>query len=151
MSLTVWLGVRDKFTCFVLSFIEAIVFFTVLSALYFVIVAGIYVWLASTWGGLKLESFWDIGGWPKALPAWIDAPAYEDAGRLRGQIEQAIQRYAAAYAAYLERHASRMPTGVEPFDPLPRVLLLPGLGALCAGGDARAAGIARVEHRKAQN
>ena len=79
----------------------------------------------------------------KALPAWVDAPAYDDAERLRKQLEQALQRYAAAYAAYLERNASRMPAGVEPFDPLPRVLLLPGLGALCAGGDARAASIAR--------
>jgi rhamnose utilization protein RhaD (predicted bifunctional aldolase and dehydrogenase)/NAD(P)-dependent dehydrogenase (short-subunit alcohol dehydrogenase family) len=79
----------------------------------------------------------------KALPAWVDAPAYDDPERLRRQLEQAVQRYAAEYAAYLERHASRMPAGVEPFDPLPRVLLLPGLGALCAGRDAREAGIAR--------
>jgi rhamnose utilization protein RhaD (predicted bifunctional aldolase and dehydrogenase)/NAD(P)-dependent dehydrogenase (short-subunit alcohol dehydrogenase family) len=79
----------------------------------------------------------------KALPAWVDAPAYDDPERLREQLEQAVRRYTADYTAYLERHASRMPAGVEPFDALPRVLLLPGLGALCAGRDARAAGIAR--------
>jgi NAD(P)-dependent dehydrogenase (short-subunit alcohol dehydrogenase family) len=36
-----------------------------------------------------------------------------------------------------------MPRGLAPFDSLPRVVLMPGLGALCAGKDARAARIAR--------
>ena len=35
-----------------------------------------------------------------------------------------------------------MPPGMKPFDSLPRVVLLPGLGALCAGKDAHAARIA---------
>lgn len=79
----------------------------------------------------------------KALPLWLDRPAYDDEDALRAQLEQALRRYAHEYGAYLDRHASRLPPGVEAFDPLPRVLLLPGLGALCAGGDARAARIAR--------
>lgn len=36
-----------------------------------------------------------------------------------------------------------MPGGVARFDPLPRVILVPGLGALCAGKDATAARIVR--------
>src|ERR1019366_766867 len=36
-----------------------------------------------------------------------------------------------------------MPAGMQPFDALPRVVLLPGLGALCAGKDVRAARMAR--------
>ncbi len=35
-----------------------------------------------------------------------------------------------------------MPAGMKPFDSLPRVVLLPGVGALCAGKDAHAARIA---------
>ena len=49
---------------------------------------------------------------------------------------------AAEYEAYLDRHAEEMPKGVEPFDPLPRVVLLPGLGIFGAGPDLRDAVIA---------
>ncbi len=84
----------------------------------------------------------------KPWPLWIDCPAYEDAGKLRSQVATAVGNYAAEYRAYLDRHAAEMPAGVKPFDPLPRVVLLPGLGALCAGKDVRAATIARdiTEH-----
>ena len=79
----------------------------------------------------------------KPLPAWVEAPDYDNEARLRAQLETELRRYAEEYRAYLARHAARMPSGVEPFDALPRVVLMPGLGALCAGRDARAAGIAR--------
>ena len=36
-----------------------------------------------------------------------------------------------------------MPKGVEPFDASPAAMLMPGLGALCAGEDAEGARIAR--------
>jgi rhamnulose-1-phosphate aldolase/alcohol dehydrogenase len=78
----------------------------------------------------------------KALPAWIDAPAWDDAAKLRGQLEAAIAGYARDYDAYFERHRAALPEGVERTDPKPRVVLLPGLGALCAGEDVRAADIA---------
>lgn len=79
----------------------------------------------------------------KAFPLWIGDPQYEDAERLRAQVAQAIQQYSAAYNAYVERHQSRMPAGVERLDALPRVVLMPGLGALCSGEDVSAAIIAR--------
>ncbi len=79
----------------------------------------------------------------KPWPAWVDAPDYGDPARLNGQLVQAIDAYVAHYRAYLERHASRMPAGISPFDPLPRVILLPGLGAFCAGHDLAASTIAR--------
>jgi len=79
----------------------------------------------------------------KALPLWIDAPAYDDPERLREQISRAIQDYAAAYEAYVERHAARLPGSLTRFDSLPRVVLMPGLGAVCAGKDVAAARIAR--------
>jgi rhamnose utilization protein RhaD (predicted bifunctional aldolase and dehydrogenase)/NAD(P)-dependent dehydrogenase (short-subunit alcohol dehydrogenase family) len=79
----------------------------------------------------------------KPLPLWIDAPDYDDPEKLREQLRQAIAAYAAAYDAYVQRHAARLKPGVRRFDSLPRVVLLPGLGALCAGANADAADIAR--------
>ncbi len=79
----------------------------------------------------------------KALPLWIDDPAYHDADKLRSQVSRAIQAFSSEYDAYLERHRSRMPEGVMRLDPLPRVILMPGLGALCSAEDACAAGIVR--------
>jgi rhamnulose-1-phosphate aldolase/alcohol dehydrogenase len=79
----------------------------------------------------------------KALPLWVDHPAYDDGEKLRAQLSKAMQDYVAAYDAYVERHAARISGRVARFDPLPRVILLPGLGALCAGNDVAAAEIAR--------
>jgi len=79
----------------------------------------------------------------KPLPLWVDAPRWDDPERLREQLRLAIADYAAAYDAYVERHAERLGAGVSRFDSLPRVILMPGLGALCAGRDARAAEVAR--------
>jgi rhamnose utilization protein RhaD (predicted bifunctional aldolase and dehydrogenase)/NAD(P)-dependent dehydrogenase (short-subunit alcohol dehydrogenase family) len=79
----------------------------------------------------------------KAWPLWVADPAYGNLGKLKEQISKAIQEYAAEYQAYVERHAAKMPSGLAPFDSLPRVVLMPGLGALCAGKDAHAARIAR--------
>ncbi len=79
----------------------------------------------------------------KPWPLWVAEPAYGDPAKLREQLSKAVEEYAADYAAYVERHAARMPPGVTRLDLRPRVILLPGLGAICAGPDARAARIAR--------
>jgi len=79
----------------------------------------------------------------KALPLWLDSPAYEDPARLRQQLVTALEEYTAAYKAYIDRNSAHMPAGLATFDPLPRVLLLPGLGAICSGENAHAAKIAR--------
>jgi len=79
----------------------------------------------------------------KALPLWIDAPRYEDSTKLRDQLSKAIQDYSAQYGAYVDRHAAHIPAGVGRFDFLPRVILMPGLGALCSGKDVEAAKITR--------
>jgi rhamnose utilization protein RhaD (predicted bifunctional aldolase and dehydrogenase)/NAD(P)-dependent dehydrogenase (short-subunit alcohol dehydrogenase family) len=79
----------------------------------------------------------------KALPLWVDSPAYEDTARLRQQLATALEDYTAAYKAYVERNSTHLPEGLTTFDPLPRVLLLPGLGALCSGRNVQAAKIAR--------
>jgi rhamnose utilization protein RhaD (predicted bifunctional aldolase and dehydrogenase)/NAD(P)-dependent dehydrogenase (short-subunit alcohol dehydrogenase family) len=79
----------------------------------------------------------------KPWPLWIDEPDYGDGAKLREQIQKGIKDYQAAYQAYVARHTTLMPAGMKPFDSLPRVVLLPGLGVLCAGKDAPAARIAR--------
>jgi rhamnose utilization protein RhaD (predicted bifunctional aldolase and dehydrogenase)/NAD(P)-dependent dehydrogenase (short-subunit alcohol dehydrogenase family) len=74
----------------------------------------------------------------KAYYLWIDDPEFDDLSKLRDQFSKAIREYAAVYDAYIKRHAADMPPGVEPMDSFPRVLLVPGLGVLCAGKDAAA-------------
>jgi rhamnose utilization protein RhaD (predicted bifunctional aldolase and dehydrogenase)/NAD(P)-dependent dehydrogenase (short-subunit alcohol dehydrogenase family) len=79
----------------------------------------------------------------KAIPLWVDSPAYEDPAALAEQVRAGVQRYVADYDAYLARHANRLGHGVGRLDAMPRVAILPGLGALCVGADLRAATIAR--------
>ncbi len=79
----------------------------------------------------------------KAFPLWIDTPQYEDDDKLREQISTAITEYAKKYDAYFERHSKKMKPGLRRFDSRPRVILMPGLGAICVGKDVVEAGIAR--------
>jgi rhamnose utilization protein RhaD (predicted bifunctional aldolase and dehydrogenase)/NAD(P)-dependent dehydrogenase (short-subunit alcohol dehydrogenase family) len=84
----------------------------------------------------------------KPRPLWIDRPAYDRPEALRSTLETAVARYVSEYEDYLTRHKDLMPQGVETFDPQPRVVMLPGLGVVCAGPDLREAEITRdiVEH-----
>ena len=79
----------------------------------------------------------------KALPLWVESPAYEDPAQLRRQLTAALEEYSVAYKAYVARNSTHLPEGLTTFDPQPRVLLLPGLGAICSGKDVQAAKIAR--------
>jgi rhamnose utilization protein RhaD (predicted bifunctional aldolase and dehydrogenase) len=79
----------------------------------------------------------------KALPMFVADPAWDDDDRLQAQLRGAARTYARDYAAYVELHRALLPPGVSPADAMPRIALLPGLGALCAGPDARAAGVVR--------
>ena len=83
----------------------------------------------------------------RSLPLWIAEPKYDDPQALRAQLAAALRDYTERYTGYMKRHAGADATP-ERHDPLPRVVLMPGLGALCAGPDARAAAIARdiTEH-----
>jgi rhamnose utilization protein RhaD (predicted bifunctional aldolase and dehydrogenase)/NAD(P)-dependent dehydrogenase (short-subunit alcohol dehydrogenase family) len=79
----------------------------------------------------------------KAFYLWLEKPDFNDPNRLRDQFFAAIREYVAAYDAYVDRYASEMPAGVERMDPYPRVLLVPGLGVICAGKDIGAAEIVK--------
>ncbi len=77
----------------------------------------------------------------KPLYLWMDAPEFNNLDKLRTQLSQAIRNYAEAYDAYVEKYADAMPEGVDRMDSLPKVILVPGMGAVCAGQDVVAAGI----------
>jgi rhamnose utilization protein RhaD (predicted bifunctional aldolase and dehydrogenase)/NAD(P)-dependent dehydrogenase (short-subunit alcohol dehydrogenase family) len=79
----------------------------------------------------------------KPYPLWVDSPAYNDEHQLRAQIEEAMDRYADAYREYVVRCSAADGQPVQAYDPWPRVILLPGLGAFCAGMDLQSAGIVR--------
>lgn len=80
----------------------------------------------------------------KSTPLLVENPAYGDPELLRRQLSDEINAFSARYDAYVKRYAPRIP-GLDPagFDLLPRVVLLPGLGAVCAGPDIGSARIAR--------
>ena len=84
----------------------------------------------------------------KHLPAWMEVIDFEDEKVLRSQLQELLSEYARSYQAYFDRYTSRLPAGTKPHDMYPRVVLIPGLGALCSGPDAASASIARdiTEH-----
>ena len=53
-----------------------------------------------------------------------------------------VDEYRDEYLAYVERCADRMPEGYSVHDPMPRVALVPGVGAITSGGTLRDAEIA---------
>jgi rhamnose utilization protein RhaD (predicted bifunctional aldolase and dehydrogenase)/NAD(P)-dependent dehydrogenase (short-subunit alcohol dehydrogenase family) len=79
----------------------------------------------------------------RSLPLWFDTPAWDDLARFKNAFQAAVQAYSTAYESYLARHRAALPGGLETFAPLPRVVLLPGVGAICAGQDEQAAAISR--------
>jgi len=80
----------------------------------------------------------------RAYPLFVEGPVYDDMAALRRQLAEAIDAFRRRYDAYVKRHASRLPSSAAGGgDRLPKVVLLPGLGAVCAGPDLGAAEIAR--------
>ena len=70
-----------------------------------------------------------------------DLPLGDDA-RLRERLAAAVADYARRYGAYVDANQGRARTKITKLDPLPRVLLAPGVGILAAGrskADARIA------------
>jgi rhamnose utilization protein RhaD (predicted bifunctional aldolase and dehydrogenase)/NAD(P)-dependent dehydrogenase (short-subunit alcohol dehydrogenase family) len=79
----------------------------------------------------------------KSLPLWIDALRYDGPAHPAERVAAAVEAYIEEYEGYLARHAAVMPSGVQAFDPRPRVVMIPGLGVLCAGPDLQQAIITR--------
>ncbi len=79
----------------------------------------------------------------KAYPLWIEGIKYDDEKKLREQIRKSITKYSKEYDEYFKRYSGKKPLKVDRFDSVPRVILMPGLGAICAGRDVVEADIAR--------
>jgi rhamnose utilization protein RhaD (predicted bifunctional aldolase and dehydrogenase) len=55
------------------------------------------------------------------------------------EVDAVIEDFERGYFAYFARHRNRVPSGVEMLSPLPRVFLVPGLGTIATGTDAKIA------------
>ena len=78
----------------------------------------------------------------KNYPLIVPAP---EAGRLdlfKTELREAVDHFAAEYHAYFARHNARQETPKRELDPVPRVILVPGLGLFGLGRNARDAKIA---------
>jgi len=79
----------------------------------------------------------------KRLPLYIPDPLWSDEDALRAQLKESVDAYRKDYVRYFERQCSDKEVVRTPLDSAPRVVLLPGAGALCFGAsqkDARIAG-----------
>jgi len=74
----------------------------------------------------------------KRLPCVVALDDARDPAATWAAVERAIETFVRDYTAYVDAHHG---SGVERLDPLPRVVLVPGLGMFAAGRDARTAGI----------
>jgi len=74
----------------------------------------------------------------KRLPCYVPADRADDPDQLMPVVTRAVEQFARGYTAYFERHA---PPGLSLADPMPRVVLVPGLGMFTTGRDKRTAGI----------
>jgi rhamnulose-1-phosphate aldolase/alcohol dehydrogenase len=69
---------------------------------------------------------------------FLSAPEARDPDAARA----AVAAYATRYREYFAANASRLPGPLAMLDPHPRVVVVEGVGVLCFGADAKAAGIA---------
>jgi rhamnose utilization protein RhaD (predicted bifunctional aldolase and dehydrogenase)/NAD(P)-dependent dehydrogenase (short-subunit alcohol dehydrogenase family) len=76
----------------------------------------------------------------KPLPLWLDGLNYEYGTALADAVRKAVEAYGKNYRAYFERNTCG---STARYDPLPRLLLIPGAGMLAAGRDMESAIIAR--------
>ena len=74
----------------------------------------------------------------KRLPCYVDAVGGEPPDALFGALERSVAGFVEGYTRYFEDHRFE---GAQLLDPLPRVVLMPGLGMFTAGKDRRTAGI----------
>jgi rhamnose utilization protein RhaD (predicted bifunctional aldolase and dehydrogenase)/NAD(P)-dependent dehydrogenase (short-subunit alcohol dehydrogenase family) len=78
----------------------------------------------------------------KGKPMLVPAPAAGDFAGFAAAVRQARADYDSEYRAYFERHNARVGGIKKILDTSPRVVLVPGIGAFCAGITAKDARIA---------
>jgi rhamnose utilization protein RhaD (predicted bifunctional aldolase and dehydrogenase)/NAD(P)-dependent dehydrogenase (short-subunit alcohol dehydrogenase family) len=78
----------------------------------------------------------------KNYPMIAPAPETDRLDAFKHAVHQAVDRFAAEYHAYFARHNARQASPKRELDPMPRVILVPGLGLFGLGRSARDARIA---------
>ena len=78
----------------------------------------------------------------KPRPLIAPPPAAGDLNGFAAAMRAAAARFADAYHAYFERHKGRSDAPKTELDPMPRVVLVPGVGLFGAGKSAAEAGVA---------
>ncbi|MBI2207289.1 MAG: bifunctional rhamnulose-1-phosphate aldolase/short-chain dehydrogenase [Candidatus Rokubacteria bacterium] len=74
----------------------------------------------------------------KRLPCFVTTDRVDDADALGNAVDRSLAGFVKDYTAYFEAHRF---DGAELSDPMPRVVLVPGLGMFTAGRDRRTTGI----------
>ncbi len=77
----------------------------------------------------------------KPWPLIVPPPEADKLDDFKAAVQTAARQFADAYAAYFARHQARAPEAIM-HDPMPRVLLVPGLGLFGLGEGAKDATIA---------
>ena len=80
--------------------------------------------------------------WTKALPLYVDDPDWDEPERLSERLGHAVVEYRRTYDRYFDECAKAKGVNLAKLDSTPRVVLLPGAGALCFGRSKREARIA---------
>ena len=78
----------------------------------------------------------------KNYPLIVPAPEARRLDDFSTAVREAVDRFATKYHAYFARHNARQTVPKRELDPMPRVVLVPGLGLFGLGRSARDAGIA---------
>src|SRR5271166_5587879 len=78
----------------------------------------------------------------KNYPLIVPPPERGRVDDFKAAVRSAVDRFAADYHTYFARHNPRQEVPKRELDPMPRVILVPGLGLFGLGGDARDARIA---------
>lgn len=76
-------------------------------------------------------------------PMWLAVGGSDDPDSLRAEADAAVAAHAAWYREYFARGAAAVGGKLVPLDPMPRIVFVPGVGALALGrtlADARVAG-----------
>lgn len=83
----------------------------------------------------------------KYLPLWVDFnPAEQGEGELSSLLQRGVEEYAEAYKHYFEENET---PDFPMDDPYPRVVLIPGVGMVTTGKDARLADISDQLYNRA--
>jgi rhamnulose-1-phosphate aldolase/alcohol dehydrogenase len=74
----------------------------------------------------------------KRVPGFVEWTGGADVSGLEAAVERSLAAFERDYTSYFEQHRFE---GAALLDPLPRIVLIPGLGMFTAGRDRRTAGI----------